>query len=82
MSTIVTSWGNSLGIRIPKSLAKDLGISDGSEVDLKLRNNSIVIKVRTKNRKKFQLEDLTKKMSATKAHHEIDWGKPAGDEVW
>ncbi|MBN4079633.1 AbrB/MazE/SpoVT family DNA-binding domain-containing protein [bacterium AH-315-C08] len=82
MSTIVTNWGNSLGIRIPKNLANDLGIFDGSEVDLNLRNNSIVIKVRTKNRKKIQLENLTKKMSTSKVHHEIDWGKPVGDEVW
>ncbi len=82
MGTIVTNWGNSLGIRIPKNLANDLGIFNGSEVDLSLKNNSIVIKVKSKNRKKIRLEDLTKKMSASKAHHEIDWGKPVGDEVW
>ena len=30
----VARWGNSLAIRIPRELATELGLSEGSEVDL------------------------------------------------
>jgi antitoxin component of MazEF toxin-antitoxin module len=33
METIVKKWGNSLGIRIPNAIARELSLKDGSFVD-------------------------------------------------
>jgi len=44
MHTIVTKWGNSLAIRIPKYLSSKINVVNGDEVDLKLEDDKIVIK--------------------------------------
>ena len=44
MSTIVKKWGNSLGVRIPKQIADALHISSGTEVDIEVRKQEIIIK--------------------------------------
>lgn len=40
----VQKWGNSLGIRIPKSLASKVGIEERSQVDLNVEDGYLVIK--------------------------------------
>ena len=68
MNTTVSAWGNSLGVRIPKSYAVDLGIENGSPIDIIRTGNSIVIKAKKENhRKKYKIEDLAKQMKAKKA---------------
>jgi antitoxin component of MazEF toxin-antitoxin module len=34
MKATIQKWGDSLGIRIPKVIAMDLGLVNGSEVEL------------------------------------------------
>jgi antitoxin MazE len=43
MRTIVRTWGNSLAIRIPRVIAEDVAIHDGSLVDLFIRDGAVVI---------------------------------------
>ena len=38
MQTKVQKWGNSLGLRIPKSFAEQAGVEAGSEVDLSVED--------------------------------------------
>lgn len=52
METIVKKWGNSLGIRIPKHIAKELSLKDGSSVDIEDKEGEIII--HPKNKKKFK----------------------------
>ena len=35
MITTVQKWGNSLGVRIPKPLAEDTRLHEGSQVDVR-----------------------------------------------
>ncbi|RPJ09236.1 MAG: AbrB/MazE/SpoVT family DNA-binding domain-containing protein [Spirochaetaceae bacterium] len=39
----IQRWGNSLAVRIPNTIAIDLHISQGSEIDLKQFDDKIVI---------------------------------------
>jgi len=48
MKTRIIQIGNSQGVRIPKILLEQSGLSD--EVDLKMNNGEIVIKPAKKNR--------------------------------
>ena len=44
MKTRVQKWGNSLAVRLPKSFADGLGLSDGSPAEMTLEGGAIVVK--------------------------------------
>lgn len=80
MQTKIQKWGNSLGLRIPRSFAKEAGVEAGSEVDLSLRNGDLVVK--PARRKRYRLKDLVRKITPRNLHDEVDTGRPVGREVW
>jgi len=80
MVTKIQKWGNSLGLRIPKSFAAEADIDEGSEVNIAIQEGKLVI---TPSRKpRYELADLLDKVSKKNRHEEIDTGKPVGREVW
>ena len=80
MVTKIQKWGNSLGLRIPKSFAVEADIDEGSEVDIAIQEGKLVI---TPSRKpRYELVDLLAKVSKKNRHEEIDTGEPVGGEVW
>jgi antitoxin MazE len=80
MVTKIQKWGNSLGLRIPKSFAAEANIEAGSEVDISVREKEII--VRRAKRAGYKLEDLLASVSKKNIHEEIDTGDPVGREVW
>jgi hypothetical protein len=42
--TRVQKWGNSLGVRIPRNLAEQIGLAAGSAVSLSAKNGELVVK--------------------------------------
>ena len=78
-TTHVAKWGNSLGLRIPKSAAREARIVEGDTVDVSVDNGSIVVRP---SRPRYSLDELVGRITAQNRHTEADWGKPAGDEVW
>ena len=79
MNIKIAKWGNSLGIRIPKSIAEDNNLSDGDELEIATEDNRIVI---TPQKPKYTLEQLLEGMGEEHLHSEIDWGEPVGREQW
>jgi antitoxin MazE len=73
----VQKWGNSLGIRIPKSLAMKVGIEEGTEVDLDIEEGHLVIKP-----KAATLDELLSRITPDNVHAEIPTGEPQGRETW
>lgn len=41
---IVGKWGKNLAIRVPREIAKSLGLSDGEPVEIEAANGDIVIR--------------------------------------
>lgn len=80
MQTKIQRWGNSLGLRIPRSFAEEAGVAAGSEVDLSIQDGRLVVK--PARRRKYRLEDLLRKITAKNLHAEVDTGGPVGREVW
>jgi len=74
----VQKWGNSLGIRIPKSIVGMIGIRAGSEVEIGIKENVVFFKPV----KRYSLNDLILKISEENLHKEIDFGSPVGNEAW
>lgn len=39
----VSPWGNSLGIRLPKTVTEKLGIKEGTQLTYEIRNGQIIL---------------------------------------
>lgn len=80
MKSTIQKWGNSLAIRIPKSFANEIHLSQGTEINLILFDDKIQIEpIKTK---KLSLDDLLSRVTDDNIHEEIDTGLPIGKEVW
>ena len=80
MLTKIQKWGNSLGLRIPKSFAAEAEVEEGSTVDLAIENGELVI--RPLRRPRYSLEDLLKGITPQNMHDEFGTGDPVGREEW
>lgn len=77
VETCIQRWGNSLGLRIPKALAIQARITEGTPVELQLDGGRIIIRP-----KQYSLETLLAKVTPENLHQEIPAGRPAGREIW
>jgi antitoxin MazE len=75
----VTRWGNSLAVRIPKALAEQTKIEEGSEVELSVADGVLTVRPKAPT---YRLEELLAQVTPGNRHDEIDWGEPQGKEVW
>ena len=78
--TKVQKWGNSLGLRIPRSFAADARVEPGSVVDISLVRGGLMVRLARPRR--YRLEDLLKGVSRRNLHEEVDLGDPVGREAW
>jgi antitoxin MazE len=78
MEAVVKKWGNSLGVRIPNHIARELSLRDGSFVDINDVGKEIIIKPIQKNK----LSELISKINEQNMHEEIEPGGPVGKELW
>jgi len=76
MKATVQKWGNSLGIRIPSYMAKDLLLENGSSVEILEEDNRIIIQ--PKNRKRLQ--DILAMITDENIHEE-QFSVSAGKEL-
>ena len=80
MQTKIQKWGNSLGLRIPRSVAEEAGVEAGSAVDISIRRGDLVVK--PARRRKYRLKDLLRQINSKNIHAEVDAGAPVGREIW
>lgn len=73
----VAKWGASLAIRIPKAIAEQWGVREGSAVELESRGEQVVIR-----KKRYDLAEMLAKVTPDNLHSEVDFGPPAGREEW
>lgn len=76
--TTVQKWGNSLAIRIPRTLASQLDVTDGSSVELHVRENELVVRP---VEKRLSLNELLKNCKPSQLHGETDFGPDVGREI-
>ncbi|HVZ36542.1 MAG TPA: AbrB/MazE/SpoVT family DNA-binding domain-containing protein [Polyangiaceae bacterium] len=78
MRAQITRWGNSLGLRVPKEIATQVGLKPGSRVEIAAEDGRIVVTVA---RPAYALEDLLKGMTPGAMHAAYDWGPELGREA-
>ena len=72
------AWGNSQGIRIPKSIIDRLDLKVSDVLDIEIENDAIVL------RKQFvhkSFEDRLKEYNGKISVCDFDWGEPKGREM-
>jgi len=80
MRSKVQLWGNSLALRIPKYIANQIKINNGSDIDVSLEDEKIII--RPIKRRRESLDYLLSKIDKNNIHKEEDFGEPVGGEIW
>jgi len=76
----IQKWGNSLGLRIPKPFAEEIGIRAGSAVDLSVEDGRLVVRARAGT--DLRLEDLLSEVTPDNLHEEVGTGVRRGRESW
>jgi len=79
MHVRVRKWGNSLAVRIPKPLAKDAEVTEGTVLNLAVSEGKVVA---TPVERKLSLRELLSKVNKNNLHGETDFGRPVGREIW
>ena len=80
MTAVVDKWGNSLSIRIPRAIAQQAHITEGTGIELSVEGNNIIIT--PQKRKKYTLDELLEGMTPDKFHPEFETGNALGNEDW
>jgi antitoxin MazE len=80
--TKVQKWGNSQGLRLGKAVLAEASIGVGDEVDVVVRDGSIVITPVRRVRGGHDLRSLVRRLPKGEPIGELEWGPPSGQEVW
>lgn len=77
--TTVQKWGNSLGVRIPKSVAEQVQLREGTPVEFATAGG--VLTIRPKRRRKYSLAQLLAKAKGPSPYRHLDRVPPVGREL-
>ncbi len=80
MRAIIQKWGNSLAVRIPKPLAEQAHITQGSLVEIKIVDD--VLQIKPVAPQQYTLAALLEGITEENLHDEVDTGEAQGKEVW
>ncbi len=80
MQTQLKKWGNSLALRIPSYLIKELKIAEDSVVEISREGDKLIVFPLKQG--KFALEQLLEEVTKTTLPKETTTGQPVGDESW
>lgn len=72
-------WGNSVALRMPSPLMREVGASDGMSATIVVENGSLVI-TPIQETPVYKLSDLLDAVSDENIHGEIKAGDPVGNE--
>lgn len=88
MNVTLQRWGNSQGIRIPKSILDELGYKENDKMEITTKEDTIILKKVKKKHRTVQervVEFYAKPLDEIrlpKQEEEIKTGKPVGEEIW
>ena len=80
MRVPVQKWGNSLALRIPKPFAEDVGVSEGTVVDVSISKGRLITAPVSPRR--ARLQDLLRRVTKRNLHGDVDTEPAVGREAW
>jgi len=79
MKTRVQKWGNSLAVRIPKHVVREVGLEYNTAVEMKVEEGKLIIQ---RSESATTLDQLLARVTNENLHSAIDTGEAVGNEVW
>lgn len=79
MQAAISESNNELTIRIPQTLATQVGLTGGMQVELQIVDGNLVI---VPVFKRYDLSELLAGITEDNLHSEIDTGDAVGNEAW
>ena len=79
MKAMVQKWGNSLALRIPKSLAEQVKVKEGASVELSADADGLLMKP-TPGRQ--SLKAILARIRPDNLQGEVKTGRAVGRETW
>ena len=73
----IARWGTSLAVRIPKSIAEQWGVQEGSSIEMISQGDQVVMRKKT-----YDLDDMLDQVTEDNLHPEADTGAAQGNEAW
>ena len=80
MTSSIKRWGNSMAIRIPKSLVEKASIGQGTRVKIEVKQGRIILTPIRKST--YRLKDLVGAITKGNRHGAVETGSPRGREAW
>jgi antitoxin MazE len=74
-------WGNSLALRIPAPLARQLNLTENTSVECAVVDGNLLIS-RVIEPRPYSLNQLLGQVTPENIHDETAVGGPAGKEIW
>ena len=81
MTATISKWGNSQGLRFPKSILEELNLSVGDKVKFFIQNDKIILEPIKKTRKKYNINELVKQIPKDYKPYE-EFNNKTGIEEW
>ena len=75
--TRIATWGSSLAVRIPKPIAEQWGVQEGSAIEIGPDGDTLLLR-----KQSYDLLNLLDPVTSDNLHGETDTGSPQGKEVW
>ena len=81
MTATIQKWGNSLALRLPKALADEARMREGTKVELVRTPDGLLVKSKRKPKPRYRLSDLLAGITPDNVHPQTDWGPSVGKEM-
>ena len=75
--TRIATWGSSLAVRIPKPIAEQWGVQEGSAIEIVPDGDTLMLRKQV-----FDLTSLLDQVTPDNLYRETDTGAPQGKEAW
>ncbi len=79
MKTRVQKWGNSLAVRIPTHIVREVGLAYNAAVEMEVEEGKLVIQ---RSEEAPTLEQMLSRVTRENLHSAEDSGGAVGNEVW
>ena len=76
--SVLSKWGNSLALRVPKEALGNF--KEGDHFDVSCDESGLHFK-KVRKIKQYDITDVLETISGDR-HPELEWGKASGKEIW
>ena len=80
MQAVISKWGNSQGVRLPKETLETAGLKIEDQVSIEVKGDEIILR-KARPKKRISLEDRFAGYNGPEPEV-YDWGNPMGKEIW